>query len=97
MDWLYTFIVRRFPEKILIQRIEIGSTALVRFASGETAEFTIVHSRDTDPGRGVISYESPLGKALMGKARGEIAEYTVNDRAFRAEVVEIKEPPYKSV
>lgn len=77
------------PEKIPMQRIGIGSTTLVRFASGETAEFTIVHSRDTDPKRGIISCESPLGKALIGKISGDIAKYAVNGRAFRAEIIEV--------
>lgn len=75
--------------KICAERVEIGSTVRVRFASGKTAEFTIVHSRDTDPERGVISCESPLGKALIGKTKGDIAEYAVNGRVFHAEIIAV--------
>lgn len=36
-----------------------------------TEEYTIVGSREADPFSSKISHESPLGKALMGKKKGE--------------------------
>ena len=71
------------------QKIGIGSTVLVKFESGEVAKFTIVHSRDTDPGSGAISSDSPLGAALIGKTQGEKAAYAVNGRVFHSEIMEV--------
>lgn len=41
-------------------------------AGGEKLEFELVGAPEADPLKGRISYESPLGKALLGKAVGEI-------------------------
>ena len=39
--------------------------------NGQIDEFTIVGSLEADPRAGKISYESPVGKALLGKKEGE--------------------------
>lgn len=81
--------MHKTKQRMSARRMGIMSRVLVRFASGEIEEFTIVHSRDTDPRRGMISCDSPLGKALMDKTKGDTAEYGVNDCIFHVEIVEI--------
>ena len=39
--------------------------------------FKITGSYDNDPTKGMISNESPIGKALIGKKVGEIAEVEI--------------------
>lgn len=52
--------------------IDIGSTIIVRSLPGEREQrFTLVHPRETNPRAGKISVESPVGKALLGRAVGE--------------------------
>ena len=67
--------------------VDIGSTVLVTTPDGETT-YTIVGSEEADPKAGKISNESPLGRAFLGKKRGEEAEvrapagvqvYTIKD------------------
>jgi transcription elongation GreA/GreB family factor len=40
---------------------------------GRTQTFTIVGEDEADPKAGTISFASPLARALMGKAVGEVA------------------------
>lgn len=46
--------------------VEIGSTVVVR-KDGKESRYSIVGSNETDPERGFISNESPLGKVFLGK------------------------------
>jgi transcription elongation factor GreA len=50
--------------------VAIGSTVEVKINGGHGV-FTIVGSAEADPTSGKISNESPLGRALLGKAEGE--------------------------
>ena len=54
-------------------KIGLGSTVRVNVA-GKEREYTMVGPVEANPLEGKISYESPIGKALMGKREGEVAE-----------------------
>ena len=61
-------------EKGKADRVDFGSKVKIQDAeSGREFEYTIVGSSESDPKGGKISNESPLGKALMGKKKGERA------------------------
>ena len=52
--------------------VTIGSTVTVVNASGmEMPPYKIVGSQESDPMRGIISEESPFGKALVGAKEGD--------------------------
>lgn len=51
--------------------VSIGSTVTIE-SGGKTKTYQILGSSETDPGKGVISYTSPLGTAVMGKQVGEV-------------------------
>jgi transcription elongation factor GreA len=50
--------------------VQIGSTVAVESPDGKEA-FTIVGSAEAKPAEGRISNESPVGRALLGKKKGE--------------------------
>jgi transcription elongation factor GreA len=50
--------------------VQIGSTVTVEMG-GQQRAFTILGSSQTDPDKGIISYQSPIGAALMGRKVGE--------------------------
>lgn len=52
-------------------RVSIGSTVTVE-VGGREMKFEVLGSQETNPLRGRISYLSPLGKALMGHAAGDV-------------------------
>ncbi|HID87405.1 MAG TPA: transcription elongation factor GreA [Anaerolineae bacterium] len=57
-------------------RVRLGSRVTVVERDGEPETFRIVGSAEADPSNGLISNESPLGKALLGHEVGE--EVAVN-------------------
>ncbi len=50
--------------------VQIGSTVKVKTDEG-TETYTIVGSAEADPAQGKISNESPVGRSLLGKKKGE--------------------------
>ena len=54
-------------------QVGVGSKVTVAI-NGTTHEFTIVGEWEPDPAEKKISHESPLGKALIGKAVGDKVE-----------------------
>lgn len=67
-----------------------SSVTLMKKGEKETRDIVIVGSEEADSSKGRISNESPLGKALIGKSKGDtvsvtapkgVVEYTVKDIA----------------
>ena len=58
------------------EEVRIGSTVVVE-VEGEEERYTIVGAIEAKPAQGLISNESPVGKALMGHKRGEIVSVAV--------------------
>ncbi len=53
--------------------IQLGSKVKVKF-NGSEMEFEIVSSNEADPANFKISNESPMGKAFMGRLKGDNVE-----------------------
>ena len=53
-----------------IDHVQIGSTVTVKGSDGEE-RFTIVGSTEARPTEGRISNESPVGRALLGRKKGD--------------------------
>ena len=72
------------------EAVMVGCRVKVRDEDGEIEEYSIVGSTEADPMEGKISDESAVGKGLIGKRVGEVAEITVPSGAVvRYEVLEI--------
>jgi transcription elongation factor GreA len=73
-------------------RESVGVGSHVTIAEGDEPPETyhIVGSAEADPTEGLISNESPLGKALMGRKVGETAEVNAPDGVLVFKVVGIK-------
>ena len=70
--------------------VGIGSNVTVRdleFGSEETYE--IVGSQEADPAMGRISDDSPFGKGLMGKRKGDTVEVEAPAGALKFEIVSV--------
>jgi len=59
--------------KLTTETVELGATIEVE-GNGGSRTFTIVGSEEADPGEGRISNESPLGRAFLGRRKGEAVE-----------------------
>lgn len=69
--------------------IEIGSKIKVEF-DGNEKEFEIVGATDSDPLKGLISYNSPLGQSLIGKSKGNEFEVEVPKGKVKCKILDIK-------
>lgn len=73
-----------------LQVIQIGSKVKVKFNGSET-EFEIVGSNEVDPANFKISNESPMGKAFMGKNKGDEAEVdTPGNGKIKYKILDVK-------
>jgi transcription elongation factor GreA len=51
--------------------VGVGSVVHVKDEAGKSTKYTIVGSAEASPGEMKLSNESPVGKALLGRKRGE--------------------------
>ncbi|HRH39452.1 MAG TPA: transcription elongation factor GreA [Flavobacteriales bacterium] len=73
-----------------ISKAYIHTTVKVKqVGSGAERSFTLVAESESDIKTGKISVSSPIGKGLLGKAVGEVAEVTTPAGTTRFEVVQI--------
>ncbi|MHB8926698.1 MAG: transcription elongation factor GreA [Bacillota bacterium] len=71
-------------------RVGVGSTIRLKDISrGEVVEFTIVGSTEADPGKHLISNESPVGKAMLGQKVGSVITVTVPAGILKYEILGI--------
>jgi transcription elongation factor GreA len=68
--------------------VMLGSRVQLRDGDGSEYEWTIVGSAEANPRQSRISNESPVGKALMGKKKGE--KVTVDTPGGREEFTLLK-------
>lgn len=79
-------------EDIRTDRVHVGSTVTVFDEEiGENEEYKIVGVIESDPDRGWVSNESPIGKALLNKKTGDIVTITTaNGYSYSVKIVSIK-------
>jgi transcription elongation factor GreA len=70
------------------EHVTIGSTVKVESSDGPE-EFTIVGSAEASPRDGRISNESPVGRALLGKKKGEKVVVRVPAGDFTYKIISI--------
>ena len=56
----------------------------------KTFEYHIVGSAEADPAENKLSNESPVGKAILGKKKGETVEVSAPRGALKFKILEIK-------
>jgi transcription elongation factor GreA len=71
--------------------VSIGTTVRLRDVDAKkTIEYHIVGSAEANPSENKLSNESPVGKAIMGKKKGETVEVTAPRGALKFKILEIK-------
>ncbi len=59
------------PEKIQSTTIQFGATVEAEDEEGKTKTFSIIGVDEVDTSKGRISWQSPIGRALIGKTEGD--------------------------
>lgn len=70
--------------------VDLGSTVTLRdLGRGSESQYTIVGSAEADPGTKKISNESPLGRAVLGKRKGNVVEIAAPAGVFKYQILDI--------
>ncbi len=82
------------PSKLPHERVSFGSTVvLIDQETDEEITYTIVGTQESNPSKGLISIESPLAKALLGKEEGDEVEIKLPSGLKHFDIEEIKFVP----
>jgi len=72
-------------------KIRLGSTVVLKdLEYGDLLEYTIVGTVEADPAKNKISNESPVGKAIMGRTKGEVVVVEAPAGRIEYEIVDVK-------
>ena len=77
-------------ENVDLSKVSILSTAKIKnLKNGMILKYTLVSEKEADLKAGKISYESPIGKGLLNKKIGEVADVTAPAGAMQFEILDI--------
>lgn len=78
-------------EQVSTESVSIGARVTVKdLATRKNTEYSVVGSAEADPRAHRLSSESPLGKALLGKKKGEKLNVTTPRGAMEYQVMKIQ-------
>ncbi len=79
------------PSKINTESVDIGTRVTLADADGkENGRYTILGPWDADFEKGILSYRSPIAKALLGKKAGEEVSFKIDDEAKSFKIMSIE-------
>lgn len=79
------------PKKVKNDKVAVGSKVkLLDIEFDEEVEYSIVGSLESNPNAGLISNESPIGKAIIGKKVGDMVQISTPAGTIEMKVLEIK-------
>jgi transcription elongation factor GreA len=71
--------------------VSVGSRVRLKdMDAGKTVEYHIVGSAESNPAEQKLSNESPVGKAILGKKKGEVVEVTAPRGTLKFKILEIR-------
>jgi len=71
--------------------VSVGSHVRLRdMQANKSIEYHIVGSAEANPAENKLSNESPVGKAIMGRKKGEVVEVAAPRGALKFKIMEIK-------
>ena len=78
------------PSALAHERVSFGSTVVLSDqATGDEVKYAIVGSMEAKPEKGLISFQSPMARALIGKEEGDEVEVVLPDGKKRFDIEEI--------
>ena len=79
------------PKDIGTDVVSVGTRVRVKDVDhGDVDTYEIVGSAEADPANSRLSNESPVGRALIGRKKGETVEVSVPAGAIRLKIMDIK-------
>jgi transcription elongation factor GreB len=100
IDGRLRFLAKRMDELTVVkttpeqrERVYFGAWVEIEEEGGKRRELRIVGPDESDPARGLLSLESPLGRALMGKRAGDEVQVRRPKGELRCELIAIRYEP----
>ena len=78
------------PTTLSGDKVVFGATVTLKDEDGKTVKYQLVGQTEADANAGRISYNSPLGRALIGRQKGEDVEVSApaGDRYYEIKKIE---------
>lgn len=97
IDRRVRFLTKRLDAAVVVkpgenatEEIRFGATVGVTFEDGEVKTYTLVGPDESDPSRGLVSFQSPLGRALMKKRVGDVVTVARPAGAVEVEITRVE-------
>ncbi len=97
IDQRLRFLAKRMDDLTVVdappaqrERVFFGAFVEIEEEGGERRELRIVGPDESDPAQGLLSMESPLGRALLGKLAGDDVRAQTPKGELRYEVIAIR-------
>ncbi len=78
------------PARITSDQIKFGATVKVIVNDEKEMTYSIVGKDEIDLAKNHISWKSPIGRALMGKEEGDVAEVRTPSGLKEIEIIEVR-------
>jgi transcription elongation factor GreB len=81
------------PSQTKSEKVQFGASIEVQDEEGNLKRYTIVGVDEVDTAKGRISWQSPIGRSLLGKAEGDEVLIKIPAGEITYEIVTIKYQP----
>ncbi len=81
------------PASVKAERVQFGATVTTRDEEGREKRWSIVGVDEVDTAKGWISWQSPVGRALLGKRPGDEVEVQAPTGASTLEILRLEYLP----
>jgi transcription elongation factor GreB len=96
IDRRVRFLTKRLESAVVVNQGEVqgdvirfGATVEVQDENGKRSRYTLVGPDEADPGQGRLSFQSPVGRALMKRRTGDVVVVTRPAGEIELEVVNV--------
>ena len=84
---------RKINNAIIIEKdhsgiVQVGSTVTFEM-NGNERTYTILGAQEANPDKNIISHQTPLGEALLGKKEGEEFATEINERKMNIKIIKV--------
>ncbi len=72
------------------ETVQVGSKVTIQENGNDNEIYTIVGPAEASPREGLISNESPLGRALIGRRAGDLTKVDAPDGSFSVRILKVE-------
>lgn len=78
------------PLQVSSQKVQFGATVILEDEQGQDKKYSIVGVDEVDTTRGLVSWKSPIARAMLGKEEGDEVIVHAPEEDFEYVILEIK-------